>query len=50
MTESDATRLKIRLEREKQARVEAEKLLEEKSLSLYQANKELELAQSDLKL
>lgn len=40
-TVSNSDKLQKRLDREKRARQEAEKLLEEKSLDLYQANKEL---------
>ena len=43
----DSARLQLRLERERRARYEAERLLEEKSLSLYNVNLELTtLAQS----
>jgi len=44
MRSPDPERLLKRLEREKRARLEAERLLEEKSLSLYLANQEMEVA------
>ncbi|MEQ9110576.1 MAG: ATP-binding protein [Rhodospirillaceae bacterium] len=44
MRPPDPERLLKRLEREKLARLEAERLLEEKSLSLYLANQEMEAA------
>ncbi len=46
MTSPNSDRLLRRVDREKRARIEAEKLLEEKSLSLYEANRKL--AQSHL--
>ncbi len=41
MTSPDSNRLLRRVDRERRARIEAEKLLEEKSLSLYEANRRL---------
>ncbi|MEQ8734923.1 MAG: ATP-binding protein [Rhodospirillaceae bacterium] len=50
MTSPDPERLIKRLERERRARLEAERLLEEKSLSLYLANQEMEAAHRSQKL
>lgn len=49
MTELDINRLRKRVDREKRARAEAERLLEEKSLSLYRANQDLEFAHEEQK-
>jgi two-component system NtrC family sensor kinase len=49
MTSTENDRMQRRVEREKRARLEAEKLLEEKSLSLYEANQRLELAHTEQK-
>lgn len=50
MTLPEPQRLIRRLEREKRARLEAEKLLEEKSISLYRANQEMEATHKSQKL
>lgn len=49
MTSTEPDRLQRRVEREKRARLEAERLLEEKSLSLYETNQALELAHTEQK-
>lgn len=48
MDEAEATRFARRIERERAARAEAERLLEEKSLELFQANRSLQLLANDL--
>lgn len=50
MTVSEIELLKRRIDREKKARIEAEAILEQKSLELYEANEKLKKSADDLKV